>query len=177
MIILALKVCLSLILLSPLTSLAEDRLVKLPEDTELPVLVTQTVSSGSSAVGQPIKAEIEKDILIDNIVVISKGTPVKAFVSQIEHAKRLGKGGSISVQINSVKAVDGQKVSLRSAMGRSGKDNTGATVAMTVLFGLPGLLVKGSEAGIRKNTVIKAYVDEELEIKSSNESIEKPKDE
>ena len=146
---------------------AEEKDILLKEETALEIVLNKSISSSNSAIGQPIEAEIAEDIIIDDRIVIAKGSAVKGSISAVERAKRIGKGGNISLQISSVRAVDEQKVSLRSGLGRNGSDKTGKTVAMTVIFGLPGLLVKGREAGIVKGTKIKAFVDDDIKIKSS----------
>lgn len=146
---------------------SERKRVTVEEDTEIKVVLTKSVSSRNSAVGQPIEAEVSEDVIVDDRVAIAKGTKVKGYISSIQRAKRMGRGGNISLQVSSVKAVDKQKVTLRSTMARVGSDKTGKTVAMTVIFGLPGLLVKGRDAGVRKGTVIPAYVDEDYIISSN----------
>jgi hypothetical protein len=47
----------------------------------------------------------------------------------------MGKGGHLSIRIESTTTVDGQKVKLRASKGREGDDKTGTTVALVVLFG------------------------------------------
>ncbi len=152
----------------PIASLsAEEKSLLLKEETPIEIVLNKSISSSNTAIGQPIEAEIAEDIIIGDRIVIAKGSPVKGSISAVERAKRIGKGGNISLQISSVRAIDEQKVSLRSGLGRNGSDKTGKTVAMTVIFGLPGLLVKGREAGIVKGTKIKAFVDDDITIKSS----------
>jgi len=146
---------------------AEEKEILLKEETTLKIVLNKSISSSNSAIGQPIEAEVAEDIIIDDRIIIAKGSPVKGSISAVETAKRIGKGGSISLQISSVRAVDEQKVSLRSGLGRNGSDKTGKTVALTVIFGLPGLLVKGREAGMVKGTKITAFVDDDIKIKSS----------
>jgi hypothetical protein len=148
---------------------AEEKSIILPEDTEIIVSLTKTVSSTNAHIGQPIEAEVKKDVVVGDRVLIKKGTPVKGVVTQIERAKRMGQGGSIDIQINSVKTVDNQKVSLRSASGRTGKDKIGSTVALSLLVTPLFLLKKGHEAGISKGSKVSAFVDEDLTVKSGLE--------
>ncbi|MFN5540591.1 MAG: hypothetical protein ACK481_11150 [Candidatus Melainabacteria bacterium] len=155
--------------ISFLCNAAEEKVIILPEDTEIIASLIKSVSTANAHVGQPIEAEIKKDIVIDERVVIKKGTPVKGTVTHIQKAKRLGQGGSIDIQINSVKSVDNQKVILRSASGKMGKDKVGSTIALSLIVSPLFLLKKGNEAGIRKDTEIKAYVDEDLNVKSAIE--------
>jgi hypothetical protein len=98
---------------------ATEKKVVLKEDTKISAVLTKSISSGSNAVaGQPIEAEITEDVVVDDRVLIKKGTPVKGSISAIQRAQRLGKGGNISLQLTSVKTVDEQKVTLRSGLGR-----------------------------------------------------------
>ena len=140
--------------------------VKLPEETKVEIVLKESISSGNSAVGQPVQPVVAEDVVINGKVLVKEGTKVKAQISQLETSKRMAKGGNISISFDSTKAVDGQKVPLRAAIGRSGYNNTGSMVALTVAFGIVGFLRKGEEAYIKSGTKISAYVDENVEIET-----------
>ncbi len=80
----------------------------------------------------------------------------------------MGKGGELSVRIESTQTVDDQKVKLRASKSGEGGDNMGSTVALTVLFGPLGLLRKGKEAKIKAGTILTAYTDEAKTVTAKN---------
>ena len=62
----------------------------------------------------------------------------------------MGKGGKLGIRVESTTAVDGQKVRLRASKGGEGGDKVGTVIALSVFFGLFGLLKKGKNAKIKK---------------------------
>ena len=82
----------------------------------------------------------------------------------------LGRGGNLGIRVESVIAIDGQKIKLRASKGKEGEDKTATTVALVVLFGPLGFLKHGKNAEIKEGTNVKVYTDEEKKIvmKSAN---------
>jgi len=153
---------------APLAALAQVQApaqeLTLPDGTELEVVTTEEISSKTATEGDPINFKVEDDVKVDGKVVIAKGTMVKGVVSNAQKSGRMGKGGKLSVRVESTTAVDGQKVRLRASKGKEGDDKTGTTVALVVLFGPLGFLKKGKDAKIKEGTKIKVYTDEEKKV-------------
>jgi hypothetical protein len=59
-------------------------------------------------------------------------------------------------------AVGGNHVRIRGTKGREGESKTGATVALTVLFGPIGLIKHGKNVEIAAGTPLTAYVDQDI---------------
>ncbi len=138
--------------------------ILLPEDTEVSIILTESVSSANATVGERIPAEVAEDVIVDGKVLIKEGSSVKILVTQVQKKKWAGRGGDLSLEMKSVKAVDGKSVPLISATGRGGKNNTASTVTLTVLFGLPGLLRRGEDAYIKEGTEFTAFVEKDTLI-------------
>lgn len=138
--------------------------VVLPEDTLVSIRIDQSISSANAAAGDRIQATVAEDVIVDGITVISEGTPVKAEIQDVSQKGRIGKGGNLSIRVISTKSVNNTTVHLTATQSAKGKDNNGSTVALTVLFGLPGLLRRGKDAVIPTGTIIKSYVEEGIQI-------------
>jgi hypothetical protein len=136
----------------------------IPDGTELTVITTEEISSKTAVEGDPLTFKVDEDVKINGKTVIARGALVKGEISNSKKSGRMGKGGTLSIRINSTETVDGQKVKLRASKGREGDDKTGTTVALVVLFGPLGFLKKGKDAKIKEGTRIKAYTDEEKKI-------------
>ena len=65
----------------------------------------------------------------------------------------------MSLTVTSVTAIDGQRIPLRASRSKAGKDHTGATVALTVLFGPLGLLKHGNDVVYKPGTEVKVFTD------------------
>ena len=134
--------------------------VVIPDGTELIAVVTETLSSKTATEGDAITFKLEEDLVIDNSVVIAKGTLIKGTVSAAKKSGFFGRGGNLNVRIESTQTVDGQKLKLRASKGREGGDKTGTTVALVVLFGPLGFLKKGKNAEIKEGTKVSVFTDE-----------------
>jgi hypothetical protein len=138
--------------------------VVIPDGTELTVVTTEEITSKTAVEGDPLTFKVDEDVVVNGKVVIAKGALVKGEISNAKKSGRMGKGGTLSIRINSTMTVDEQKVKLRASKGKEGDDKTGTTVALVVLFGPLGFLKKGKDAKIKEGTRIKAYTDEEKKV-------------
>jgi hypothetical protein len=143
---------------------AQTAEVVIPDGTEFTVLTTEELSSKTAAEGDPISFKVEDDLKINGHTVIAKDSLVKGTVATAKKSGFFGRGGNLAIRIESAMTVDGQKVKLRSAKGKSGDDKTGTTVALVVLFGPLGFLKKGKQAIIKPGTQVKVFTDEEKKV-------------
>ena len=134
--------------------------VSIPDGTELKIMTTEEISGQKVVEGDPLSFKVSEDVKINGRTVIAKDTLVKGTVAAAKKKGFMGRGGELSVRIESTQTVDEQKIKLRASKSGTGGDNMGSTVALTVLFGPLGLLRKGKEAKIKAGTVLTAYTDE-----------------
>jgi hypothetical protein len=131
----------------------------MPEATEFKVKLTQAMSSRTSAEGDAVPMVVSQDVVVGGHVFIKEGTPIRAVVSEAHRSGRMGRGGQLSLQVQSTTGQDQQRIPLRSAKSKEGDSATGSTVALTVLFGPIGLLKRGHEASYPAGTEITVYTD------------------
>lgn len=143
---------------------AQTTQVVVPDGTEFTVVTTEELSSKTATEGDSITFKVDEDVKIDEHTVIAKDSVVKGTVANAKKSGFFGRGGNLSIRIESAMTVDNQKVKLRSAKGKSGDDKTGTTVALVVLFGPLGFLKKGKQAIIKAGTQVKVFTDEEKKV-------------
>jgi hypothetical protein len=142
--------------------------VAIPDGTELKIMTAEDISGQKVVEGDPLTFKVAEDLKINGRTVIAKDTMVKGSVAAAKKKGFMGKGGELSVRIESTQTVDNQKVKLRASKSGTGGDNMGSTVALTVLFGPLGLLRKGKEAKIKAGTILTAYTDEPKTVMATN---------
>jgi len=142
--------------------------VSIPDGTELKVMTAEDISGQKVVEGDPLMFKVAEDLKINGRTVIAKDTMVKGTVASAKKKGFMGKGGDLSVRIESTQTVDDQKIKLRASKSGAGGDNMGSTVALTVLFGPLGLLRKGKEAKIKAGTILSAYTDESKTVMATN---------
>ena len=149
---------------SPNTGVQGEELL-IPDGAELSVVTTEEISSKTATEGDLVNFKIDDDLVVNNQIVIAKGTLAKGTISAAEKSGRLGKGGKLGIKVDSTTTVDNQKIKLRASQGKQGDDKTGTTIALIALFGVFGFLKKGNNAKIKEGTKIKVYTDEAKKVR------------
>jgi hypothetical protein len=140
--------------------------VTVPEGTEFSAQTLDFLSSQNAAVGDPVRLEVENNLIVDGAIAIAAGSAVKGVISSVTHASRMGKAGNISVRIESGETVDGQRVRLRATKAQNTDDKVGSVVALTVLVSPLFLLKKGNDVAYQPGTHITVYTDEKIDVKA-----------
>ena len=133
----------------------------LREGTQIPLKFAGDLSSKTAHEGDPVEFVLDDDLKVGDSIVVAKGAHAVATVTNAKKAGMMGKGGELSVQIEYLIA-DSNHVRVRGTKGREGESKTGATVALTVLFGPIGLIKHGKNVEIPAGTPFTAYVDQDI---------------
>jgi hypothetical protein len=137
----------------------------LEDGTPIKLRLTRNLSSGSDKKGDTVDFEVTEDMSVDGIVVIPRGSIAWATITEAQPKKRMGRGGKLDVNIDSVRLKDGERVPLRAVKENKGGGHvgamTGAMVATGIVF-FPAaplfLFMHGKDINIPKGTEITAYV-------------------
>lgn len=135
----------------------------IPEGTELSIKFDDDVSSASATVGDEFTIESVDPVTLPDGQVLPAGLKGVGEVTAAHKRGMMGKGGELSVRLDYLR-LGSAHIRLRGAKGGSGKDSTGATVALVVLFGPLGLLKHGHEMTINKGQKVVAYVDQDIDV-------------
>ena len=145
------------------TSSASNTLV-LDKGTPVKIRLKRDLSSADAKEGDTIDFEVVEDVKVGDVVVIPKGSPALGSVTDVQAARRMGRGGKLDIQIDSVTLADGEKATLWAVKERNGEGNVGDNrpiVARSLVFGPVGplvLLVPGEDSMIPRDTEITGYV-------------------
>ena len=139
--------------------------LKLEEGTVVRVKSMSDISSKTAKDGDLVDFVCAEDIFVNDKLVIKQNARVTASVEDAEHAKSLGKEGSLRIAFINVRAIDGQKIPLRAVRGTTeGKNTVAATVALSVVLSPLFLLKKGKEVKIPVGKMMEAYTSQDVEI-------------
>lgn len=144
--------------LSGAWQLAAGEPVVLPAGTTVPLVLQHHVNSSYSPVGSIAYFRVSNDILIDDQVLISKGTLVAGAVRQSTERGMVGKAGMLTVEVDELPGVDGTKVPVDAYFSKQGRSRSAATVGWTVFWGLPGLITKGVNPHMIRGDELQAVV-------------------
>jgi hypothetical protein len=129
----------------------------LREGTEVRLKFTDSISSKTAALDDPVALTVDEDVRVGDVTVIHSGAHALAFVSKVQHSGMLGKPGELSIRLDPVKD-SGVKIHLRGSKSREGDAKVGSAVVLTVLFGPIGLIKHGKNIDIAAGSPLTAYV-------------------
>ncbi len=133
----------------------------LREGTEVTLKFATALSSKTAADGDPVEFVLDDDLKVGDALVVPKNAHATATVTNAKKAGMMGKGGELNVQLQYLIAGD-NRIRLRGTKGKEGQSKTGATVALTVLFGPIGLIKHGKNVEIAAGTPLTAYIDQDV---------------
>jgi hypothetical protein len=162
--VVALAVCAIACWPAPLARLAtQDRSqdLVLAEGTPINVVTTQEITSKDAKPNDPVNFTVNEDLMVNQTVVVRKGTAATGSVINAEKGGYMGKSGKLGIQVESTQTVDGHPLKLRAAKGKEGNDKTNSTAALSMIISPLFLFKKGGEAKIAAGTPVTVYVAEE----------------
>jgi len=138
--------------------------VKIQDAATVHLSLTQSLSSATNKVDDPVTFEVTEDVKVGDVVAIPKGSKAAGHVVEVEPKRSLGRAGKLNFAIDKVTAADGTNVRLRAESARKGEDKSRTVIAGTLLLSPLFLLMRGKDATIDKGTALTVYVDGDREI-------------
>jgi hypothetical protein len=133
----------------------------LKEGALVPLKFAADLNSKTAHEGDPVEFLLDDGLKVGTSIIVVKGAHAVATVTDAKKAGMMGKPGELSVQMQYL--VSGSNhVRIRGTKGREGDSKTGATVALSVLFGPIGLIKHGKNVDIPAGTALTAYVDQDI---------------
>jgi hypothetical protein len=131
------------------------------EGTQINLKFVAALSSKTAHIGDSVEFQLDDDLKVGDSTVVSKGAHAVATVNDAKKSGMMGRPGELSVQIQYL-VVGSNHVRIRGTQGRAGNSETGAAVALTVMFGPIGLIKHGKNVVIPAGTPLTAYVDQDV---------------
>ncbi len=143
----------------------------LEDGTPVKLRITRNLSSADAKVGETVDFEVLEDVKIGETLIIPRSGIAWATVTEAQPKRRMGRGGKLNVNIDSVRLVSGEKAAMRAVKDAQGGGKTGAMtgaiVATSIVF-FPAaplfLFMKGKDITIPKGTEITAYINGDIEL-------------
>ena len=133
--------------------------------------LAENLSSETSKTGQQVSFEVTEDVMVQGVAVIPKGAKALATVTDAEPKKRMGRGGKLDVNVDSVRLADGEKAQLRAVKDTTAGGHvgamTGAMVATAIVFWPAAplfLFMHGKSVDIPKGTEVMAFVQGDMHL-------------
>ena len=138
----------------------------IPDGTPVKLRLAESVSSAHARVGDPLDFVVVRDVSVGGFTVIPAGTMAHGSVTGVKGRRFLGMGGQISLKLDSVELVNGDRVELSASKKVKGGSRTKLMVGAMIVTGLiflPAtpifLLTRGHDSTVMKSTEITAQID------------------
>jgi hypothetical protein len=159
----------------PLTAGAATR-VTVPGGTPITIRMVDTIDSGNANVGDTFEFKADDNVVVNGMVVVSRGAAGHGTVTSVDRAGGHGHAGSLGIRLDYIYAVDGEKIRLAAdRKNTTGEDRKGASSTATIIgyatLGIGGLFahnfVKGRNISLDPSKTFSAYVVDTVHIVSS----------
>jgi hypothetical protein len=145
--------------------------ILLHDGTPVRLRLSRNLSSADAKTGETVDFEVLEDVKVDDVLLVARGATAIATVTDAEHKKRMARGGKLNVEIDYVRLINDDKISLRAIQETSGGGHvgamTGGMVATAIVF-FPAapffLFMHGKDTVIPKGTEITAYTNGEIKL-------------
>jgi hypothetical protein len=120
-----------------------------PDGTEIPVRLEQSLSSRSARPEDRVEGTVARAVRVDGMVAIPAGAAVSGIVRTVEPARRPAHGGRLEIDFDRI-VMDGRRMNIRSKVvdvSESGLDKSKAGLG-AVLGGVIGAVVGGGKGAL-----------------------------
>jgi len=147
--------------LAPIPGMAAR--IKIPEGTELPMRLEETLSSKHATEGDRFTVSLDDDVRLPDGTILRAGYRGVGEIVDARKNGMLGKTGKLAIRLVYLKVGD-ERIKLRANRGAQGNHNTGVQVASLLLLWPALPFIKGKSTEISKGTMITAFTDADIEM-------------
>ena len=133
--------------------------LRLVDGTPIRLRTGRELSSATEKTGETVNFEVVDDVRLNDVIVIAHDSVAVGSVINARPRGRVGKGGKLDISIDSVIAVSGDRVPLRTVRQSKGESQVGTMTTGLILTGVfffPAaplfLFVKGKDVSVAKGT-------------------------
>lgn len=140
----------------------------LARGTAVPLVFASDVSSKTADVGDKISLTLAEDLKIGAVVVVKRGTPAVATVTEVDNTGMGGAPGEVFFQVDSLQA-GSVLIKMHGAVAKEGQDKVGKAVGLMFVPFVPvGIFVHGKDAEIKQGASLTAFVDADTMLSPAN---------
>ena len=138
--------------------------VTLKTGTIIPLQSVRQVKAADVNEGEYVDFRVVNDIMVDNHVVIEKGSIVKGVVNEACKSTIAGIKGRLVININQITLASGEHVYCSNSAARIYGKNRTPLAVITGLFVWPCIFIPGTKAVMPEGYEVHAYVAANTEI-------------
>jgi hypothetical protein len=145
--------------------------LRLEDGTPIKLRLTHNLSSATAQTNDRVDFDVLEEVKVGDLVVIPKGSIGWGTVTEAQAKRRMGRGGKLDVNIDSVRLANGDKAALRGVKdvkgGGHGGAMTGGIVATSLVMWPAAplfLLMHGKDVTMPQGTELTVYINGDCPI-------------
>lgn len=145
--------------------------LRLEDGTPIKLRLTHNLSSATAQTNDRVDFDVLEEVKVGDLVVIPKGSIGWGTVTEAQAKRRMGRGGKLDVNIDSVRLANGDKAALRGVKDVKGGGHSGAMtggIVATSLVMWPAaplfLLMHGKDVTMPQGTELTVYINGDCPI-------------
>ncbi len=139
----------------------------LRQGTPVHLVFATDVNSKTADVGDKIQLRLAEDIKAGDMVLVAKGAPAVATITQVFKTGAGGMPGNIAFQVESLDA-NGNIVKLCGSAAKEGQPKPPNAAVLVPVVGLFTVFRHGKDAEIKPGTPVTAYVDADTSLSTAD---------
>lgn len=143
----------------------------IPKNTSFEVTLGRDISSKKSKQGESVDLIMVENLIINDVVVIPKGTIGKAVIASSRKNGFFGRKGKLELEPQYITTLNGIKVPLTNNFESQGKSDGGAVAVGAAVTLVGGFFMKGTNIYHPAGTVITVSVPDFIDLKVTNDTI------
>ena len=123
---------------APATSVSTPALAGfgIEDGTPVKLRLTRNLSSATDKKGDTVDFELLEDVSVQGVIVAPRGGVAWATITDAQPKRRMGRGGKLDVNIDTLRLKDGEKIALRAVKDNKGGGHVGAMTGAMVATGM-----------------------------------------
>lgn len=163
------------VLLFLAASFATARELVIPKGTDVSLVFAQSLKSKTARVGDKVKLEVARNVVVDGKTVLAKGTPVTGVIEAVNKRQRYGINARIRLVLNPVASRMGPAITLEprqkgDVVGGKTVEAAAATAGGAILLGPLGLIggyfIVGKEVDVHPGDNLETVVSRTVVIRN-----------
>lgn len=142
-----------------------------PKGVTLSVILARDVGSDDLHMGDVVPLYLMENLIINDVVVVEKGTYVNAYVTKVKKAGHFGRSGKLEFVIKSVKSINNVDIPLEYVAGTKTSSDGGAVAVAAVVSVIGGFFMKGKNVHFKAGQQFDCVVPENVDLKVKKEHL------
>ena len=145
--------------------------IYIPKKTKLKVELVESANSKTHKKNQEVEIRLLENLIINNVLIIPKGTIGTAYVFKARKAGGMGRKGLLQIAGKEFRTINNISVPLRQGLSGKGRTDGGAVAVAAAVSLVGGLFMKGSNVDYPAGTNFEVEVAQNVDLMATPDNL------